>query len=320
MTCPNCKKSRDPAAEECQWCGVVFAKWKQRPQRRVVPSHAVEPTTEAAEAKGSWGKAAVIGVGFGMALTFFWVFTKEKTPETPAPEAATSRPSQGSPAPVKKVRDPLKILDPILADMNSRSASYGITFTRHDVRFAYDEGRRFLHPARLPQLEDELGLPARTVEEFSEADKDAMRAQEGNASYKCRIRDQWVYSGTLPDNADEISECWRRLRGNTVSGPVMFINNPLNTWELYQWRPDFGSWGRFSEEDSLRGWEYLIDKELGDETQARDEEKAEEAIERALNQESESVKQNHLKMALVAAFRSRLIQTAALARLEELRR
>lgn len=90
MNCPRCATPKDEEATECRACGVVFAKWRA-PVSASEAAVPVAPTRPAAVAPAPWSvrspppppppetlgvthegwRAAGIGLGMAMALTFF---------------------------------------------------------------------------------------------------------------------------------------------------------------------------------------------------------------------------------------------------------
>jgi len=60
MTCPNCGASGADGAAECASCGVVFAKWKPRPER-AAPAAAQEASWPS-RAAAFWAAAAALAV------------------------------------------------------------------------------------------------------------------------------------------------------------------------------------------------------------------------------------------------------------------
>lgn len=318
MTCPGCGRSREPVAAECAFCGIVFAKSDRRTEHPLAPRPAPLPLRPKRRMPIQLVLVGVFVGAIGLLLVARW-FVSGEPGQAPESAQAASTPSL-EPAPEVEKDDPLEIFDPLLAEMNQTGSSYDIRFERRDVKFAYREGMRFTHPSRLPQYEKAARLSARRISEVTERDRDAMRAQQGATPYKCNVRGEWIYSAYLPQTADGVSECWARRRGNSIQGDVMIINTALGTWERYQWRPNFASWGRFNETESLRGWEYAIEKELGREAQQGDEDRGNKRIQDALSMENERHRKDALKSGIVRIYRTRLIRTAARARLEELRR
>lgn len=325
MRCPHCGHHSDTRATECVKCGTIFSKWQSRPRRRMeaVPIH--ERRSSTVNTRLSVNKPAWIALGVaGTLVLASWIFFKSQPSDSTSFDqeaAATGEVEAAKPFVDPNPRpDPLTRLDPIVDAINARASGYDLKVSRRTLKALFQEGRRFLHPDRLGSVAEEVGLSEPSVEIFSEEDKERVR---GGTRGKYLKNGEWIYSESIPSSSDGISECWGRRFGSRVMGQTgnqMLIaqNVWLSSWERYTWQPGFQKWGRFSEADEIRGYQYLIDKELGFEAESEDEERSLSML--SMAQSRSPPDRDLILQALVAAYRARIKREGALSKLEEIGR
>lgn len=324
MKCPSCGQECADGSEDCPACGVIFAKWRARQERQAAPGPATaEPDPSIRPASGGLPipklvmAAVVAGGGFFAYKKFF---APKAGGEAPASEEG-AQPSGGesgdAPSPAKKKSGIPERVRAVLSEMAEEGRYLDVDVGWEYVRWDVERSDKYTHPARLPQSIDELGLTPPQKEEFAPDEKDRLpRTKDGQVpKSKCVVDGEIVYFVHPPARSEKVTECWRRDYGTRViahTGTEMLManNSPLDRWVVQHWQSGLGRWDAFSQDDAVRGFRAVLDKELS-------EEKIDEALSAyQLERDGLPKATGEARNAILKAYRMRVVREAVLSRIE----
>jgi hypothetical protein len=215
-------------------------------------------------------------------------------------------------------------LEGILAEIEAEGQTYNFSVSMNELRHWFEKGARPLHPTMSYPKAASVGVSAPERMDVSDDDREGVR--KGGNGAKCRSRGKWVYTHDLPLEGPEdgVSECWKRLSGSRtifLPGPTIAMGHRSgDQWERRTWQPHNKRWVRYSEEAEASIRQYMIDEEYGTEAQWKDRESSRDQLKRILEsphyQENAEARISFIKMAILEAYKTRVMQAGAQYRLE----
>jgi hypothetical protein len=300
MKCPSCGHVGEADDKACAKCSLIFAKWHGR-NEHPLESPPLPPSS--ALGKLHWESSIWIKLLLVVLLLKggYWTYHKFK-PDKPPPvkqggtSAVTGQSPEQSAAATSGKQVLAQRLQPLLDTINAEGQGHGISVTYADLNWIIEtESQNYLHPARISSCAKDAGLPDPQRIPFTSDEKKILPKSSGGASpaAKCLVGGEWKYLDS-PVSSGEASECYIRDRGNQNTGPVMFINQALDSWVRQYWHPSLKTWYPYEPSDVERGLHCVWDKELGTDADRRDREQFDSG--------------NKSKSSLIAAYHSQLIR------------